>query len=38
MNFAYPEDGEIQFMLDFTDDYEERKAAEMLKSIEDGAA
>lgn len=38
MNFAYPEDGKIQFVLNFTDDYEERKAAEMLKSIEDDAA
>jgi hypothetical protein len=38
MNFAYPEDGKIQFILDFTDDYEERKAAEALKRDEDEAA
>ena len=28
MNFAYPKDEKIQFDLDFTEDYEERKALE----------
>jgi hypothetical protein len=28
MNFAYPRDEQIQFDLDFTEDYEERKALE----------
>lgn len=30
MNFVYPEDEPIQFELDFTEDYEERKALEVL--------
>jgi hypothetical protein len=28
MNFAYPNDKPIQFDMDFTEDYEERKALE----------
>jgi hypothetical protein len=31
MNFAYPDDEPIQFELDFSKDYEERKALEMLE-------
>jgi len=31
MNFAYPSDKPIQFEMDFTEDYEERKALEMLE-------
>ncbi len=31
MNFAYPFDDPIQFELDFTEDYEERKALERYK-------
>ena len=38
MNSTYPDDGKIQFVLDFTDDYEERKVADTLKSDEDNAA
>lgn len=30
MNFAYPDDEPIQFELDFTEDFEERKALELL--------
>ena len=30
MNFAYPKDEPIQFEMDFTEDYGERKALEML--------
>tara|TARA_R110002074_G_scaffold20053_1_gene63738 strand:+ start:3099 stop:3407 length:309 start_codon:yes stop_codon:yes gene_type:complete len=30
MNFTYPEDEPIQFELDFTEDFEERKALELL--------
>lgn len=30
MNFAYPQDEPVQFELDFTEDYEERKALESL--------
>ena len=32
MNYAYPDDEPIQFELDFTEDYEERKALEALDS------
>jgi hypothetical protein len=32
MNYAYPQDGQIQFELDFTEDYEERKALERMES------
>ncbi len=28
MNYAYPSDEPVQFDLDFTEDYEERKALE----------
>nr|WP_053000158.1 hypothetical protein [Sphingomonas sp. Y57] len=31
MNFAYPHDDPIQFELDFTEDYEERKALEEME-------
>lgn len=31
MNFAYPNDEQIQFELDFTEDFEERKALELLE-------
>lgn len=31
MNFAYPSDKPIQFDMDFTEDYEERKALERLE-------
>lgn len=31
MNFAYPNDPRIQFEMDFTEDYEERKALEKSK-------
>jgi hypothetical protein len=31
MNFAYPKDRPIQFDMDFTEDYEERKALERLE-------
>jgi hypothetical protein len=31
MNFAYPKDKPIQFDMDFTEDYEERKALERLE-------
>lgn len=31
MNFAYPNDDQIQFELDFTEDFEERKALELLE-------
>ena len=31
INFAYPDDEPIQFELDFTEDYEERKALEALE-------
>ncbi len=31
MNYAYPNDEPIQFELDFTEDYEERKALEALE-------
>jgi hypothetical protein len=31
MNFAYPSDPRIQFEMDFTEDYEERKALERME-------
>ena len=31
MNFAYPRDKPVQFELDFTEDYEERKALEKME-------
>jgi len=31
MNFAYPNDEQIQFELDFTEDFGERKALELLE-------
>jgi len=31
MNFTYPNDEQIQFELDFTEDFEERKALELLE-------
>ncbi len=34
MNFAYPDDDPIQFEMDFTEDYEERKAFELLEAKE----
>ncbi len=34
MNYAYPEDEPVQFELDFTEDYEERKALEALEKEE----
>jgi len=34
MNFAYPDDETIQFEMDFTEDYEERKALELLERQE----
>ncbi len=34
MNFAYPNEEPIQFELDFTEDYEERKALEALEHLE----
>lgn len=37
MNFAYAEDDQIQFELDFTEDYEERKALEILGQEEKDA-
>ena len=37
MNFAYPDDKPIQFELDFTEDYEERKALEALEREEKDA-
>ena len=32
MNYAYPDDEPIQFEMDFTEDYEERKALELLEA------
>lgn len=32
MNYAYPDDEPIQFEMDFTEDYEERKALEMIEA------
>ena len=34
INFAYPEEEPIQFELDFSEDYEERRALEMLEREE----
>ncbi|MCI5046535.1 MAG: hypothetical protein MRY59_03450 [Aquisalinus sp.] len=38
MNHAYPHDDRIQFELDFTEDYEERKALEALEREKQKAA
>ncbi len=37
MNYAFPEDESLQFELDFTEDYEERKALELLEQEEKDA-
>lgn len=34
MNYAFPDDEPVQFPLDFTEDYEERKALEALEKEE----
>lgn len=38
MNFAYPADKPIQFEMDFTEDYEERKALERYEREQEDAA
>lgn len=38
MNYAYPKDEPVQFELDFTEDYEERKALEALEVEEKDAS
>jgi hypothetical protein len=38
INFAFPNDPRIQFEMDFTEDYEERKALERYQREERGAA